>query len=110
MELRRQSEAAGQDAASAERDGSETDGSAPVKKGRTTTAAATRPARKSSRKKTPQRTRVSWGVFNGSMQRVALFDYAERGAADARAKELSSTAKGHHFVQVVKEAIIGTDE
>jgi hypothetical protein len=43
------------------------------------------------------------------MHRVALFDYAERDAADARASELSKTAKGNHFVQVVKEPIADSD-
>ena len=101
MELRRQSELAEQGEA-------EGDDGAPAAV-KTIPKAAAKTTRKPAKKKAPARMRVQWGVFNGSMHRVALFDYAERDAADARASELSKTAKGHHFVQVVKEPIADSD-
>lgn len=104
MELRRQSEAS-------EQDGSENGGAA-TKTAKKKTASATKPktTRKTAKKKAPARMRAQWGVFNGSMHRVALFDYAERDAADAKATQLSKTAKGNHFVQVVKEPIEESDD
>jgi hypothetical protein len=46
-----------------------------------------------------------WGVFNQSMKRVALFEYADRKKADKKAEELSGNQKTPHFVQLVKEVI-----
>jgi len=107
MELRRQSEVADKDKSE---EGDEASSSTVKKK---TTASAsktkTKTTRKTTKKKAPERMRVQWGVFNGSMQRVAIFDYAERAAADAKAGQLSKTAKGNHFVQVVKEPIEDSD-
>lgn len=105
MELRRQSELAEKNSSE---EGDEASSSTVKKK---TTASAsktktkTKTTRKTAKKKAPERMRVQWGVFNGSMQRVAIFDYADRDAADAKASKLSKTAKGNHFVQVVKEPI-----
>ncbi len=51
------------------------------------------------------RLKAFWGVFNQSLRRVALFEYAQRKDADAKAKEMSSSQKTPHFVQLVKEVI-----
>jgi hypothetical protein len=51
------------------------------------------------------RMKLFWGVFNQSMKRVALFEYHQRKQADAKAEDLSKSAKSQHFVQRVKEPV-----
>src|SRR5262245_23323919 len=65
------------------------------------------PAKRKSRSKTaePERRKLFWGVFNQSAKRVALFDFSQKKAADAKAAELASSGKNPHFVMKVKEAI-----
>ena len=88
-ELRAAAEAAGETA------------EAPAKK------AAKKPTARKSRAKTVKEVRLKafWGVFNQSMKRIAVFDYAERKQADKKAAELSASGKSPHFVQLVKEVI-----
>lgn len=65
------------------------------------------PAKRKSRSKTaePERRRLFWGVFNQSAKRVALFDFSQRKAAEAKSAELNAGGKNQHFVMKVKEAI-----
>lgn len=60
-------------------------------------------AKKPSRKKTAKEARLKayWGVFSAAMKRMAMFDYADKRAAEKKAAELG----GNHFIQLVKEAI-----
>ena len=51
------------------------------------------------------RLKAFWGVFNQSLRRVALFEYAERKQAEKKAKDLSQSQKTPHFVQLAKEVI-----
>ncbi len=51
------------------------------------------------------RLKAFWGVFNQSLRRVAVFEYADRKAADKKAEALSESQKTPHFVQLVKEVI-----
>src|ERR671923_2998355 len=69
--------------------------------------AAKKPAARKSRSKTAKEVRLKafWGVFNQSMKRVALFEYAERKQADQKAAELSTSQKTPHFVQLEKVPI-----
>jgi hypothetical protein len=53
--------------------------------------------------KAPPRRRARWGVFDASMKQVAVFDYNQRAAADAKLADLRATKKGIHFLQIVKE-------
>lgn len=64
-------------------------------------------AKRKSRSRTVKEVRLKafWGVFNQSMKRVALFEYADKEAADAKADALSGSQKSPHFVQAVKEPI-----
>ena len=64
-------------------------------------------AKRKSRAKTVKEVRLKafWGVFNQSMKRVALFEYADRKAADSKAEALTKSQKSPHFVQAVKEPI-----
>jgi hypothetical protein len=88
-ELRAAAEAAGETA------------EAPPKK------AAKKPTARKSRAKTAKEVRLKafWGVFNQSMKRIALFEYAERKQADKKAEEMTASGKSPHFVQLVKEVI-----
>jgi len=65
------------------------------------------PAKRKSRSKTaePERRKLFWGVFNQSAKRIALFDFSQRKAAEAKATELTASGKNQHFVMKVKEAI-----
>src|SRR5256885_16906288 len=65
------------------------------------------PAKRKSRSKSaePERRKLFWGVFNQSAKRVALFDFSQKKAADAKATELTGGGKNQHFVMKVKEAI-----
>lgn len=68
---------------------------------------AKKAAKRAPRKKVVKEVRLKayWGVFNGSLKRVAVFEYADKRAAEKKAKELSGGSKGVHFIQLVKEPI-----
>jgi hypothetical protein len=54
-------------------------------------------------KKAPPRMCARWGVFDGGMKQVAIFDYNQRAAADAKLADLMGKQKGIYFLQLVKE-------
>jgi len=74
----------------------------PAKKVRVKAAAAPR-VRKARAKKPPARRSARWGVFDGGMKQVAIFDYSQRGAADAKVASLNVKKAGQYFLQVVKD-------
>ncbi len=84
-------------------------------KAKKTTAAKTskaKTAKKTAAKKTTRRKvakearyKAYWGVFTQGMKRVAMFEYADRKAAEKKAGELVNSSRAHHFVGLVKEAI-----
>jgi len=82
-------------------------GAAAVVEAPKTEARAKAPAaakvRKPRAKKAPPRMRARWGVFDGTMKQVAVFDYSQRAAADDKVADLLAKKKGVHFLQVVKE-------
>ena len=51
------------------------------------------------------RMKAYWGVFNPSMKRLVLFEYADKKAAEKKANDLTASSRAHHFIQLVKEAI-----
>ncbi len=59
--------------------------------------------KKPSRKKVAKEVRMKayWGVFNQAMKRLAMFEYADKRAAEKKAAELGA----NHFVQLIKEPI-----
>src|SRR5256885_13260931 len=67
------------------------------------------PVKRKSRSKSsePERRKLFWGVFNQSAKRVALFDFSQRKAAEAKAQELTANGKNQYLVMKVKEAITG---
>jgi len=72
------------------------------------TPAKKKAAPRKSRSKSAAEVRLKayWGVFNQSLKRVALYEYADKKKAEKRAQELSeSGSKTPHFVQPVKEAV-----
>jgi hypothetical protein len=83
-----------------------TDKAAP-KEGVKAKAKAKRPTvpkvRKPRAKKAPPRLCARWGLFDGGMKQVAIFDYNQRAAADAKLAELLARQKGTYFMQIVKE-------
>ena len=75
------------------------------KKSRAKAPAAPR-AKKARAKKTPPRMRARWGVFDGGMKQVALFDYNDRAAADQKVADLVAKKNAVHFLQLVKEPML----
>ncbi|RIK74448.1 MAG: hypothetical protein DCC67_16595, partial [Planctomycetota bacterium] len=53
------------------------------------------------------RLKAYWGVFSQTLRRVALFEFSERKKAEQKAEELSKSSKSPHFIQPVKEQIVG---
>ena len=66
-------------------------------------AGATPRARKPRKRKAPPRMRACWGVFDGSMKEVAMFDYNQRAAAEEKLAALLGKQKGVYFLQIVKQ-------
>jgi hypothetical protein len=82
------------------------DGAAAPKSAAKAKRAAASKARKPSKpraKKAPPRMCARWGVYDGGMRQVAVFDYNQRAAADAKLAELLGRQKGIYFMQIVKE-------
>jgi hypothetical protein len=84
----------------------ETDSGAPAAAGTAgkKKAAAKAPKPRKPRKlKTPPRLRARWGLFDGSMKQVAIFDYRDRIGADEKLAALLDKKKGSYFLQIVKD-------
>ena len=64
-------------------------------------AGATPRAKKPRKVKAP-RMRACWGVFDGGMKEVAIFDYNQRAAAEEKLAALLGKQKGVYFLQIVK--------
>ena len=65
-------------------------------------AGATPRAKKPRKVKAPPRMRACWGVFDGSMKEVAIFDFNQRAAAEEKLTALLGKQKGVYFLQIVK--------
>jgi hypothetical protein len=63
--------------------------------------------KKTVRKKVAKEARMKayWGVFTSGMKRLALFEYADKKAAEKKVQELIASSRNHHFLQLVKEPI-----
>ena len=59
--------------------------------------------RKPRKPKTPPRMRALWCVYDGGMKEVALFDYSQRVAAEAKLAAMLDKKKGTFFLQIVKQ-------
>src|SRR5262249_47788246 len=82
----------------------EADGeAAPAPKKRKAKAATTPKVRKPRAKKAPVRMRARWGIFDGMMKQVAIFDYNQRALADEKLADLREKKKTWNLMQFVKE-------
>jgi hypothetical protein len=74
-----------------------------------TTGRARQPAAPKAKKPRPKkaapRLRARWGVFDGGLKQVAVFDYNQRAAAEEKVAALLSMNRGAYFLQIVKEAM-----
>jgi hypothetical protein len=63
--------------------------------------------KKAPRRKVAKEARMKayWGVFTQSWKRVAMFEYADKKAAEKKVGELIASSKAHHILQLVKEPI-----
>ena len=59
--------------------------------------------RKPRKPKAPPRMRALWCVYDGGMKEVALFDYNQRAAAEAKLTAMLDKKKGTYFLQIVKQ-------
>ena len=66
-------------------------------------AGATPRAIKPRKVKAPPRMRACWGVFDGGMKEVAVFDYNQRAAAEEKLAALRGRQKGVYFLQIVNQ-------
>lgn len=66
-------------------------------------AAAKKPTRRKA--KVPDRKRLSWGVFSGTLKEEARFAYDQRAEADEKLEQLRSKGKKLYFIQPIKEII-----
>jgi hypothetical protein len=66
-------------------------------------------AKRARAKKALPRMRARWGVFDGGMKQVAVFDYNQRAAAEAKIADLHSRNKGIHYLQIVKDEMPETE-
>ena len=96
LQMRREAEAADiQD-----EDGAATTKAKPKKK-----AAKRKTAARRTREKAPERKRVVWVLYSGSMKEEGRFAYDQKEAADARLTVLQNRGKKLYFMQLVKELI-----
>ena len=102
-EMRKQADQADQTRAAKPDD---TPAVAPVQKKAKAKDAAPK-VQKARAKKPPPRMRARWGVFDAGMKQVAVFDYNQRAAAEAKLADLLARKKSAHFLQIVKEPMPG---
>jgi len=103
LELRKQAEAA-----------ESLEESTPKKKTRKKAVAKKKTAKKKTAKKratvkAPERKRLVWGVYNGSMKEEARFPYDQRKAAEQKIEQLRAKVtktKRLYFIQPIKEVIV----
>jgi hypothetical protein len=98
-ELRKQADQAG----AAAPDAPDAAPAAPPKKKAKAKAPPAPRVRKPRAPKVPPRLVARWGVFDGGMKQVALFNYNQRAAAERKLADLLASKKGLHFLQIVKE-------
>lgn len=76
---------------------------APASKSRKAKVPAAPKAKKANVKKASPRMRARWGVFDGGMKQLAIFDYNQRATAEEKVADLLAKKKGPYFLQMVKE-------
>jgi hypothetical protein len=64
-----------------------------------------RPSRK--RVKAPDRKRMLWGVYSGTMKEEGRYAYDQRAEAEEKLEQLRAKSKKLYFIQPIKEVISG---
>lgn len=77
------------------------DGAAPKKR----KAAAKKTTTRKRKTKAPERKRLLWGVFSGTLKEEGRYAYDERDKAEERLEQLRSKSKKLYFIQPIKEVI-----
>ncbi|WP_437192531.1 hypothetical protein [Planctomicrobium sp. SH527] len=77
-----------------------------VKKETTSKKSGTRKAPARKRKaKAPERKRLMWGVFSGTLKEEGRFAYNEKDKAEEKLALLRSKSKKLYFIQPIKESL-----
>jgi hypothetical protein len=77
----------------------------PEKKGKRASATGAKKATTRKKTKAPERKRLIWGVFSGTLKEEARFPYDQRAAAEERLEQLRAKGKKMYFIQPIKELI-----
>lgn len=77
----------------------------PAKEKKTKAVAGAKKPAVRKKTKAPERKRMIWGVFSGTMKEEARFPYDQRAAAEERLEVLRSKGKKMYFIQPIKEPI-----
>ncbi|MBT4864079.1 MAG: hypothetical protein HON53_03020 [Planctomycetaceae bacterium] len=85
---------------------SESDGAGTKKKKAAKKKTAKKATTRRTKTKAPQRKRLVWAVFSGSMKEEARFPYDQRKDAEKKLEQLRAKAtKKMYFIQPVKEPL-----
>ena len=77
------------------------------KKKKRKTKAASKTTTRRTKTKEPQRKRLIWGIFSGTMKEEARFPYDQRKEAEAKLEQLrAKSSKRLYFIQPIKELIV----
>ncbi len=77
-----------------------------VKKETTSKKSGTRkPATRKRKTKAPERKRLMWGVFSGTLKEEGRFAYNEKDKAEEKLALLRSKSKKLYFIQPIKESL-----
>ncbi len=80
----------------------------PAKKSATKKKAA--PASRKRKTKAPERKRVLWGVFSGTLKEEGRYPYDQREEAEKRLEQLRAKSKKLFFIQPIKEFLSASGE
>ena len=80
----------------------------PAKKKATKKKAST--ATRKRKTKAPERKRVLWGVFSGTLKEEGRYPYDQREEAEKRLEQLRAKSKKLFFIQPIKESLSASGE
>ena len=88
-----------------EHEAAEKQGKTQVAKKTTTKKGGKATATRKRKVKAPERKRLKWGVFSGTLKEEGRFNWDEREKAEERLALLRSKSKKLYFIQPIKESI-----
>ena len=80
-----------------------------TKKKKKATKKKTTSRTKRAKVKVPERKRLVWAIFSGSMKEEQRFPYDQRKEAEEKVEKLKSKGKKQYFIQPIKELIPETE-